>query len=122
MLAQRLRQPKLHLRKLLSQALPSACQVPAYMHAGREKVGQQDHALCSLGNTVSAALIDGRLRQFKERGLHHGIRSASAQLRRYIIQVGVGFLLPAAVRNQKQSSLHSSLWAYSKPFYWAAAR
>jgi hypothetical protein len=75
--------------------------VMPHMNSRREEIRQQDDALGAVLDAPLARCLNSRLGQFQERRLDDGIPSTQAHLGDDPVQVGVGLVLPATVRDQQ---------------------
>ena len=82
-------------------------------------IAPKDDPLRPLGHAAEAPFLDIRLRQLEKRGIHRGVAAARPHLLDDEVQVGVGLLLTAAVRDEQQGGSHgaSPPVRFSPPFY-----
>src|SRR5438270_6569922 len=97
-----LRQSNCYVWVLFCKQSARPRQIAKNMNARGQKVWKHDHYLCSPIYATRSALKNGRGRRLQKTSLDNTVVPAGAHLRDQMVQVGVRFLLPAAVRDEKQ--------------------
>jgi hypothetical protein len=101
MLTQRFGESKIHFRKTCRQSLPRRSEIAANVNSRGKEVGQEYNALGSCRDATRPSVVNIRLGPLQKRCNDRNVLAALPDFLGKVVQVGVGFCLPASVRDQK---------------------